>query len=179
MRSYLLSKLKERRIWTRIWRERLVEPLHLNVVSIFVAVFGHFRLKVDYDLILRPNHAWGLLNIADKAISQGIKKLTCKEFGVANGAGLINMAKVARLVTKETGVDFSIVGFDTGYGLPSPREYRDHPEHYHEGDYPLQDKDQLSSILPSNTHIYFGDIADTVPTFLSKVSIRLFSTIRG
>jgi hypothetical protein len=50
------------------------------------------------------------------------------EFGVANGAGLLNMCEIAARVTRETGVGFRIVGFDAGTGLPQPIDYRDHPE---------------------------------------------------
>ena len=63
----------------------------MNLISMFVAIFGSFRLKVDYDLIVRPQHAHGLLSAADKARRLGIKKLMALEFGVANGTGLMNI----------------------------------------------------------------------------------------
>jgi hypothetical protein len=169
MSKFILSRLGERRIWARIWSERLVEPLHLNLASLLVLAFGSFRTKVAYDLILRPQHAWGLLQAADWATHRGVSHLTAIEFGVANGTGLINLAKLAAAVAEETGVTFTIVGFDSGMGMPPPRDFRDHPELYRQGDYPCQDVEALRRILPKGTELVIGDIARTVPEFLGSV----------
>ena len=50
-----------------MYYERLSEPLHLNAISAFVALFGSFRRKVEYDLVLRPQNAFGILKAADSA----------------------------------------------------------------------------------------------------------------
>ena len=55
----------------RILRERLTEPLHLNVASLFVAAFGSVRSKIAFDLIQRPHYAYGLLEAADQIIGKG------------------------------------------------------------------------------------------------------------
>ena len=123
-----LRKLIRRRILRRILYERLTEPLHLNVLSAVVALVGNFRLKVEFDLIIRQQHAFALLRAADYAVQNDIETVTALEFGVANGAGLLNMSAIARSVTRATGVKFRIVGFDSGTGMPAPRDYRDHPE---------------------------------------------------
>lgn len=169
MNNFLLKKLTERRIWERIWRERLTEPLHLNLAALFVSIFGSFRARVDYDLVLRAQHAWGLLQAADWALKYNIKKLAAIEFGVASGAGLMNLAKVANEVTAATGVEFSLYGFDCGDGMPLPRDFRDHPEHYKRGDYPMVDPENLRCVLPKNTQLLIGDISDTVPKFLQSL----------
>ncbi|WP_179005531.1 hypothetical protein [Winogradskyella forsetii] len=65
--SFLLKRLSQKRIWNRIYKERLSEPLRLNCMSIFVYVFGSFRSKVLYDLILRPHHAFDILKAAYQA----------------------------------------------------------------------------------------------------------------
>jgi hypothetical protein len=170
MRNFLLGRLLEKRIWSRIWAERLVEPIHLNLISLFIAAFGSFRSKVAYDLIIRPQHAWGLLRAADWARRCGVSRLTVIEFGVANGTGLINLAKIAEQVSKETGVQFSVYGFDTGQGMPAARDFRDHPEHYRAGDYPCQDVEALKNALPSNAKLIIGEISATVPEFLKNIS---------
>ena len=36
------------------------------------------------------------------------------EFGVAGGAGLVNLERIAELVEQKTGVGIDIYGFDTG-----------------------------------------------------------------
>src|SRR5689334_17227289 len=93
-----LKKLGRSYIWKRIFYERFTEPLHLNVLALFVALFGSFRLKVSYDLIVRHHHAFSILKCADQAKRLRIETVTLIEFGVAAGAGLVNMAKVAERV---------------------------------------------------------------------------------
>lgn len=170
MNKLIFGRLLEKRIWSRIWRERLVEPIHLNLISLFIAAFGSFKSKVDYDLVVRPQHAWGLLRAAEWAKFTGVSKLSAIEFGVANGTGLINLAKIAEQVTKATGVQFSVYGFDTGSGMPAARDYRDHPEHYREGDYPCQDIEILKSALPSNAKLIVGEISKTASEFLKNIT---------
>lgn len=163
-----LKKLKHKYIWERIFFERLTEPMHLNVLSAFVWAFGSFRTKVKYDLVIRPNTAYGILKAADNAKAIGIKTVSIVEFGVAAGAGLMNMAKVAERVTKETGVNFKIYGFDTGKGMPVARDYRDHPDLYHEGDFEMN-FDKLAKILPSNTKLMLGEIGDSCTKFIENL----------
>ena len=59
MKPFLLRRLAHRKIWSRIFNERLTEPLHMNFLSLFVWVFGSYRAKVDYDLVVRQNNAYG------------------------------------------------------------------------------------------------------------------------
>jgi len=78
-----------------VLRERLSEPLHLNILSLFVAAVGTFEAKVYFDLIIRQHNAFCLLQAARFAKTCGYKSYTAIEFGVANGAGLMNMAEIA------------------------------------------------------------------------------------
>lgn len=162
----ILRRLMKPHIWRRIFVERLAEPIHLNLLSIPVALFGSFRTKVDFDLCVRHHSAYGLLRAADLARQEGINRITALEFGVANGAGLANLADLASKVTLETGVKIDIFGFDTGKGLPPPIDFRDHPEGYFTGDYPMTDRDALMSRLEGRAKIIFGEVSETVPQFL-------------
>lgn len=126
--KFLLTKLKQRKIWRKIYVERLSEPLHLNVISLFYVVFGSLSKKIEYDLIVRPHHAFSIWKAAEAAQKMNIKSLTLIEFGVASGAGLMNMAEIAAKVSDRTGISFRILGVDSGKGMPSPESYRDHPE---------------------------------------------------
>jgi hypothetical protein len=153
-------------IWRRIFVERLAEPLHLTLLSIPVALFGSFRTKVDFDICVRQHFAYGLLRAADLAKQEGIDRITALEFGVANGAGLVNLVDLASKVTKTTGVKIDLFGFDTGKGLPAPIDYRDHPEAYFTGDYPMTDRDALLARLEGRATVIFGEVAETVPEFL-------------
>ncbi|HKD23686.1 MAG TPA: hypothetical protein VKB71_16840 [Rhizomicrobium sp.] len=166
---YLLSRLTRASRRSRLVTERLTEPLHLNIASLFVAAFGSFRAKVNHDLIVRQQFAFSILHAADKARELGIKCLTIAEFGVANGAGLHNMCKIAGSVTRATGVEFEVFGFDTGKGLPPAIDYRDHPEIFQENDFPM-DVERLKATLPSFAELVIGNVADTVPAFLSRLT---------
>lgn len=169
MPTLLSSRLKARGALGRVFRERLSEPLHLNIMSAFVALFGDHRTKVYWDLKYRQYTAFCLLNAADIASRLGVKRISAVEFGVASGAGLLNICENAAATTRATGVEFEIYGFDTGAGLPPPRSFRDHPELYQSGDYPMN-MDALRERLPANAKLLLGDIAETVPAFLKGQS---------
>ena len=162
-----LKKLGQKYIWQRIFYERLTEPLHLNVISIFIALFGNLRQKISFDLIIRQQHAYALLDLADHAKSLGYKKATVIEFGVAAGAGLLNLQKLAQQVTKSTGISFNLYGFDTGTGMPQPQSYKDHPELYQTGDFSM-DFSLLSSKLEKDTKLILGPLSETIRTFSSN-----------
>jgi hypothetical protein len=169
MDRFLIKKLRHKYIWRKVFYERLTEPLHLNVLSAFVAVFGGFRSKVAFDLIVRPQHAFAILKCADEAVQLGLRKVSLLEFGVASGAGLLNICKIAERVTRITGVEFEIAGFDTGGGLPPPASYLDHPDLYQEGDFPMGAQ-TLARDLPPHARLLLGDVAETVPQFLEQVT---------
>ncbi|NRD20754.1 hypothetical protein HNV08_11900 [Winogradskyella eckloniae] len=167
--SFLLNRLSQKRIWTRIYKERLSEPLHLNLISFFVLLFGSFRSKVLYDLVLRPHHAFSILKAADQAKERGFSEISVLEFGVAHGSGLMNMIKVAEKVTKTTGIKINIYGFDTGKGMPEPVDYRDHPEYYNTGDFPMN-RDLLEDRIKGKAQLFIGPIKETLKEFLKTTS---------
>jgi hypothetical protein len=146
-------------------KERLAEPIHLQLFSLLVALFGSFRAKVEHDLVIRQHNAYCILRCAEMAQLQGIRIVTLLEFGVAAGAGLINMARIAERVSRATGVQFRLCGFDTGSGMPEATDYRDHPDLYRPGDFPMNQQ-ALRAALPQNVQLIIGNISDTVPAFL-------------
>jgi hypothetical protein len=149
--------------------ERLTEPLHLNLASVFVAMFGSFRLKVAFDLVYKQPYAWGILRAAEQARSTGQKRVTVVEAGVAAGAGLMSMCRISQRVTKATGIDVSVVGLDGGNGMPASRDYRDHPDMYLRGDYPM-DEAALRRVLPTSCSLLVGPLKDTVNKVLEELS---------
>jgi hypothetical protein len=149
--------------------DRFCEPLHLNLLSAFVSLLGSHRSKVAFDLVRRRHYAYSVLRAADIAMSQGISSITIVEFGVATGAGLLNLCHVAELTTKASGIRVEIIGFDTGSGLPRPHDFRDHPELFQEGDFPM-DFEALGKRLPANARLVLGPIGETVPEFMKKLS---------
>ena len=163
--TYVLRRLFQKGKLGKVFVERLTEPLHLNILSVFVAMFGSYRMKVDFDLIVRQQYAFPILFAADQAKKHGYKKVTIVELGVASGAGLLTMCRIAERTTKATGIEFRIVGFDGGKGMPPAIDYRDLPELFQEGDFPMADFAGLKQALPSNAELIIGDVAETAPAF--------------
>ena len=169
MLNPLLKRIFHPEKLRKVMVERLTEPPHINLLSVFVAIFGRFRRKVDFDLVLRPQYAFPILRSADLAREWGYRKLTILEFGVASGAGLLNICNIAERARQETGIEFRVVGFDTGAGMPLPVDYRDLPEIYQEGDFPM-DVERLRARLPANCELVLGPISETLPEFLKTVT---------
>ena len=151
--------------------DRLTEPFHLNVAAAFVAAFGATRAKIDFDVLPLQQYAFGILQAADHAKSCGIDEIWALEFGVANGRGLMNMAHHAKSVKALTGVTVRCAGFDTGMGMPPPVDFRDHPNLYAGGDFPMN-VPALRAALPSDVVLELGDVADTIPHFLDHIRGR-------
>jgi len=166
--NFLLHKVPKR--LGRVLYERFPEPLHLNILSIFVALFGNYKMRIACDLVVRQQYAFSLLKTAELALAQGLRSVTVIEFGVAAGAGLVNICEISRNITKLTGVDFEIFGFDSGKGMPPPRDHRDHPEVFSEGSFPLIDRSALIRALPQNAKLILGDIEETLPSFIAHLS---------
>jgi hypothetical protein len=166
--ALLRSQLRRRDIWKRAAVERLTEPLHLNLISVGVALFGRLRAKTAFDLIVRRQHAYGMLKAADEARARGLHRVTVVELGVAAGTGLLNMCELGSRITELTGVEFSVAGFDTGEGMPPPTDYRDHPELYKEGWFPM-DRGELERSLPASAELHFGPIGETMGPFVDEL----------
>lgn len=164
-----LSDLIGHQFWEQQLADRLGEPLHLNVASVFVKLFGGFRARVAFDLIERRRYAMPLLKAADYAKALGVPKIYVLEFGIAAGAGLVNLAWLAEKVTAETGVEIGIVGFDAGTGMPPPVDYRDYPEEFVTGDFPLPDPAALERVLPPAVRVVYGPVAETTRAFIDTL----------
>lgn len=168
MAFYALRRLFRPGQLRKVLVERGTEPLHLNLLSALVAVCATYRAKVDFDLVVRQQYAFPILYAADAAKRYGYKAVTLIEFGVAGGAGLLNMCRIAERTQKATGVEFRVFGFDTGKGMPPPIDYRDLPESFQAGDFPMNTQ-RLRQALPDFAKLIIGDIADTVPEFLRSL----------
>src|SRR5262245_37294390 len=111
---YVLRRLFRPGQLRKVFVERGSEPIHLNLLSAIVALCGTYRAKVDFDLVVRQQYAFPILYAADAAKQSGYKAVTIIEFGVAGGAGLLNMCRIAERTRAATGIEFSVFGFDTG-----------------------------------------------------------------
>jgi hypothetical protein len=162
--NYFLRKLLKRRIWRKLFVERLSEPIHLNFISFLVLIFGSLKQKIAFDLVVRQQHAYGILESAIQARAMGLKAISVIEFGVASGAGILNMISIGRKVTRATGVDIRIFGFDTGEGMPKPVDYRDHPDLYNVGDFPMN-RALLEKTIDGKATLLYGEIGETMAEF--------------
>lgn len=142
-----------------------------------------------WELTDYPPYLMGMLKAAEQARKQGLKAISALEFGVAGGNGLCAMQREALAIERETGVAVRVYGFDRGsQGLPEfGGDYRDHPDIWKPGDYPM-DESALRARLDPGTALIIGDIKDTVPRFFQEfdpppvgfisVDVDLYSSAR-
>lgn len=154
----LLSKF---RYPVNLLKSRLSYPLHLDFLCCMSFLFGGVRSKVKYDNYRLAHYAFGVYEGAKRAKDLGLPEITVIEFGVANGRGLMAMALYAGKVEKCLGIKINVLGFDSGEGMPKTEGYKDHPELYATGDFPLQNREKLLSILPGNTKLVIMDLINS------------------
>ena len=162
-----MGKLFSRKFWAHHLTDGLNAPAHILVGSLLTAVFGGVRSKINFDLFERRPYAFGILKAADLAKCLCVQEITVCEFGVASGAGLRSMCRIASAVKTITGIAIKVIGFDTGLGMPPATDFRDHPEYYFEGDFAPPDFDNVRRSLPPNGTLILGRIEETLPHWLS------------
>ncbi len=114
----------------------------------------------------RSWYTWGVLQGVYLAKVVGIKRVSVIEFGVAGGNGLVSLERIAEKVEKIFGVDVDVYGFDSGSGLPKPLDYRDCPNLWSSGYFPM-DKEKLQRRL-QRAKLFLGLVEDTVPEFIKS-----------
>jgi hypothetical protein len=114
----------------------------------------------------RPNYVWGVIHGTGLAQVLGIRQISVIEFGVAGGNGLVALQDIAVRVEETLGVKIDVYGFDTGAGLPKPRDYRDLPNFFSEGFYPT-DAEKLHSQL-NKANLQLGEIENTISDFINS-----------
>lgn len=127
---------------------------------------GSVELRTKYDIWERPSYAFGIYRAATLARKLDFKSISVIEFGVAGGNGLLSMEHIAKNVRDYLDVNISVFGFDSGEGMPPPKDYRDLPHIWQKGFYEM-DVDRLKARL-QHAKLILGDISDTIPDFLDK-----------
>jgi len=127
-----------------------------------------YAKRLQYNALIRPEYGFCMYNAAVLALALGYEEISAIEFGVAGGAGLVNMERHAKEIKKELGIDFQIFGFDMGSGLPKPEDYRDMPYMWDEGFFPM-DRQRLDSRLEM-AKLVIGDVRETTTGFHEKYS---------
>jgi hypothetical protein len=128
--------------------------------------FLGYPSKLNLGVIERPHYGHCLLKAAELARKLGQSRITAIEFGVAGGNGLLSLERHAELVRKETGVGINIYGFDSGTGMPPPRDYRDMPYMWQQG-YFAMESDKLRARLHA-ARLVLGPVEQTVRDFCSQ-----------
>jgi hypothetical protein len=133
--------------------------VHLWSNSIFA------KLLREKSAAQRPWYTWGVLQGVRLAKAVGIERISVIEFGVAGGNGLLALEQIADKVGDLSGVAIDTYGFDTGCGLPKPLDYRDCPNLFAPGRYPM-DEDKLRNRL-RRARLMLGLVEDTVSEFIA------------
>lgn len=114
----------------------------------------------------RPHYVWGVLQGAALGKVLGSNRVSVMEIGVAGGAGLLALERVAELCEASVDVKIDVYGFDTGVGVPKPQDYRDLPYKWSEGYYPC-DMAKLKQRL-RRAELRVGLLKDTMPAFTTQ-----------
>lgn len=114
----------------------------------------------------RPNYVWGVVNAAILARNLKIPSISVLELGVAGGNGLVALEKIADRAGKALGVQIEVYGLDTGVGLPKPTDYRDLPQLFTGGMFPM-DVPKLRARLKT-AKLSLGPVEKTIPEFLKS-----------
>jgi hypothetical protein len=143
-------------------------PARLLIVRALDTVFDFlgYETKIALRSVPRPQYGFGLLHAARLARRLGIPGISALEFGVAGGNGLLALEAHATRVTRETGVEVEIYGFDSGAGLPPAVDYRDLPYAWEPGFYAM-DEEKLKARLTSASLI-IGDVRETTSRFADR-----------
>ena len=108
-----------------------------------------------------------MLKAAELAKANGYKRFTAIEFGVASGRGMKVMSEYKNKIEKIIDIKIDLLGFDTGFGMPRTNDYRDFPDKYHEGDFPMIDEKKVKAL---NCKMVLGDLKKTIPSFKTKLT---------
>lgn len=152
------------RILIRLLR-LLMDPGRLVLAVMRRLPVGSHDLRCRLDLYPRPHYAYGVQQAADLARRLGVGRISVVEFGVAGGAGLVELGRMAAKSSAVTGVQIDVYGFDRAHGLPAPADHRDLPYIWREGDFTM-DVEALRARLPG-AKVILGDIEDTAVGFLA------------
>ena len=124
---------------------------------------GSYRFRLSISAVHRPHYAHLIFNAAQLASRLGYSKISVIEYGVAGGNGLISLEDHACEVEKLFPVKIEIYGFDTGKGLPAPKDYRDLPYHWKEGFFQIEEEKLRRKL--KRAKLVLGEIEKTSKTF--------------
>ena len=132
---------------------------------------GSVALRTRYGAWSRAQYAYGTFHAAQQAKLLGLDGISVIEFGVDRGDGLLALESIAREVAHYFGIRISVLGFDTGEGMPSPADYRDLPYVWGKGFYRM-DEAKLRKQLSPGTARHWRRSADASKSYARACSYR-------
>lgn len=137
-----------------------------NVIDMFSQQRAFFMRYYREHWLTRMNYADSIFNAVHQAQQLGIKGFSVIEFGVAGGNGLVAAEFYAREISRISGIDIEIYGFDNATGLPEIKDLtkREAAYMWFEGMFNVMDVDLLRKRLRS-AKLVLGDIEESLETF--------------
>ena len=132
----------------------------------WATINNEFTRLFDQGKAPRPNYLWCTLHAANVARHAELDAISLLEFGVAGGSGLAALEAAAADAEAAFGVEVEVYGFDTGQGLPAPKDHRDAPFLMEAGDFPM-DPQVLRDRL-RRAELILGDVEETVGAFSAR-----------
>jgi hypothetical protein len=124
---------------------------------------SHYYYRTVFNEVQRPDYGYCLYRAAALAKSLNYPKISVLEFGVAKGAGLLDIEFHISNIKREIDIEFEVFGFGLEEGLPVPVDYRDLPFKWWEGRFEMNTETWRNNLKHSN--LVLGDVKDTVATF--------------
>ena len=146
--------------------ERLVEDPSTGPNDNWAAEYTRNPLFVE--MMEQPgcdhHYTWGVTHGVNLAKVLGMRRVSVLEFGVAGGSSLLVLERLAAKAESLFDVAVDVFGFDTGIGLTKPLDYRDMPNLWSEGHFPM-DQAKLEARL-TRAQLVLGPVGETVPNFM-------------
>lgn len=135
-----------------------------------IRLFGRFQafFREMWETLNYSYYAKCVWDASRIALQHGYKAISVIEFGVAGGTGLTRLELYAKEISRLTGIQIEVYGFDTGIGLLPPNGYKDVPQIWSAGEYKM-DFDKLHKRL-FIAKLVIGDICETSKTFFERYS---------
>jgi hypothetical protein len=124
------------------------------------------KLKQNPVSAKRPQYIWGMLQGIALAKVLGIDRVSVIELGVAGGAGVLAMEHIAESIEEMLSIKIDIYGFDNETGIPKSQDYRDLPNIWLDGQFPM-DRSLLEKSL-RRTSLKLSLVESTIPAFLKS-----------
>lgn len=140
----------------------LVDPRKILIMFLVKLGLIHKIVAIENGAISRrPEYAYGLWRALTEAKVLGFDSVSVVEFGVSRGGGLRALERHAAEIGKLLAIDVRVVGFDSGEGMPEPRDFRDAPYLWRRGIYKI-DLPELEKKLSPSTNLIIGDVKYTL-----------------